>query len=231
MPETPKITIGETVYHIAPFTPRKGLAALELFSRAADVAQEVTSLVSAYAQEYREQNRQVITRAMAGVPPYSDQAFLQEMTDADWERVGGRLEIRPDPSEREIVMRVLPTAFMKAKREIVQVFGLIVIPNQEASKAEKEGCLWDVLYEKGNEVVDASDEMEPFIDLIEQTIEVIKAEMGKASGLGPKLREAWAWIQKMRGLDLTTEAEAPESASSTDSPVPTTGVPTPASTT
>jgi hypothetical protein len=230
-----QVTLGETTYRIAPFSNRKVLIAGRMMRKLSTTVSEINRHIAEFRNEYRERNREVVTRQMAAIPPWRE--ILDFMTAEDWEKTGGQVELRRDPTDQEVIVEVFPLAFDLAEDEVKQLLALVIIPNQELGAAALAGNQTAKLGEYGDRILDDGTIGE-MIELVDAAAAAIREELNaKAPAVG-RLRALWKGRQTPANdeAQTTTNGGQPEedssknAGSSTDSPARTDGDTTTSST-
>ena len=218
------VTIGEEEHTIRAFSPRKVLIAGQMLRSITKTASDIARQISEFRTEYRERNAEIVTRQMAALPPWNT---ILEFMDADaWERAGGQVELRRDPSDQEIVVEVFPVAFDLAEDEVTRLLALTIIPNQELGTAALECNVEAALDEYGRKILDEGD-LGQLIDLADTTVTVLREELTRKADPLKRLRALFPG-QQTPSPEATSPAQPAEplatrSGSSIDSPAPTDG--------
>jgi hypothetical protein len=227
MSDERQVTLGATTYPIAPFSNRKVLIAGRMMRKLSTTVSEINRHIAEFRTEYRERNREVVTRQMAAIPPWRE--ILDFMTPEDWEKTGGQVELRRDPTDQEVVVEVFPLAFDLAEDEVKQLLALVIIPNQELGAAALAGNQAEKLGEYGDRILDDGTIGE-MIDLVDAATAAIREELdAKAPQVG-RLRALWKGRQTPANDEAQTtnggqleEGSSRSVGSSTASPAPTGG--------
>lgn len=144
-----------------------------------------------------------------------------------WEKSGNQVELAADPSPIQIGAYLLPQVLESAEDEVARLLALITTPDHELREAKKQGpeSYTELLDERGEDLLfDA--EIEELLELAITAADVLGE---KLRGKADRLRTAW---DRLTGADQTkaeTNGERRSETSSTDSPPPTDGSPTPSS--
>jgi hypothetical protein len=220
-----QVTIGDTTYTIAAFSNRKVLIAGRMMRHLSETVSEINRRVAAFRTDYRERNRDVVTRQMAALPPWNE--LLDFMTPEAWDKADGAVELRRDPSVEEVIVEVFPLAFELAEEEVRRLLALVLIPNQELGAAALAGNASDKLDEYGVRILDDGT-IGDMIDLVDQAVDVLREELeAKATKVGrirrALRREQTPATSPTPSPDQPEETSTRKPESSTGSPAPTDG--------
>jgi hypothetical protein len=228
-----QVTLGDRAYPVAAFSNRKVLIAGQMMRRLSTTVSEINRQIAVFRGEYRERNREVVTRQMAAIPPWRD--LLDFMTIEDWEKTGGTVELRRDPTDQEVIVEIFPVAFDLAEDEVKQLLALVIIPNQELGAAALAGNIAEKLGEYGDRILDDGTIGE-LIDLVDVAVDAIRQELDARAPQVGRLRALWRGRQPPANGNGTTSSAPPaegsskNAGSSTGSPTPTGGDTTTSST-
>lgn len=229
-----QVTLGETVYTIAPFSTRKVLIAGQMLRKVSATTSKLNRTIIEFRNDYRERNREIVTRAMAALPPWN--TALEFMDDAAWERAGGQIELRRDPSGNEIIAEVFPIAFDLAEDEVKRLLALVIIPNQALGAAALAGDAQGVLSSQGDKILDEGT-LGQMIELVDVAAAIIQEELASRAGPVGRIRALWFGREatepegeKMTESDLPADTSKTNARSSIDSPAPMDGTTEPSST-
>lgn len=128
------VEIGEKDYTIQRFRGLKAILAVAAVTR---IAREVPDIMSDVVKDYQKRNTVVVTEVMSRIPRWS--GFSTEDFDAA-EKDTGRREIEiPSPmGENEQILQSLPKLLEEARREVIRLLAILIIPNSELKEADKE---------------------------------------------------------------------------------------------
>lgn len=162
---------------------------------------------------------------------------LGHLTDADWEASGQKLKRPRSPGDMEVFLAIFPKVLDAAENEVAKLLGLVAMPNDEVTRRSSDGSLWDEVAAQGDHLLDA-----PFDQLIELLVAASEAVSEQyqekvRSRLGERLETALRTFGLNRltdrvspGKNSTQPASKTSPTSSTDSPLPTDGTKSNAST-
>lgn len=199
-----QVEIGGEVYTIQPFSPRKVIIATGMISRGGGTFRQVARELAAFVREYREQNASIVTRSMAVLPPYSENEVIASMTVEAWEKAGGQIEVRRDPTALEQAAVVLPIAFEQAEDEVSRLLALLLIPNGDLASAAKAGTAKEVLSEWADKVLDAGD-FGDVLNLVDVALIVLREEL---SGKEQVVERIKTTVRTMLGMDSPSDRES-----------------------
>jgi len=210
-------TLGETSLSVQPFSARKGLMAGR---RVRNISNKVPQLIDSMADfenRYREKHVERLTRSMALTPEYGPQ--LEDVTEEEWERVGGVIEYPRNPRQEEHMANIFPLVFDLAEDEVLGLLALAVTPNDELSKGARDGDTETVVNEYKGRLLDEA-RFGDLVDLAGIVADAVKEEFsGKDEAMG-KLRNVFQTEETEEKPKIPTSSSP---ASSTSSPPPTDG--------
>ena len=128
------VTIGGKEYTIQRF---RGLKAILLFGALTRITHDVPDIVAKAAKEYSQRNTVEITEAMSRLPQWSN--FTEKDFDRAERDTGKRVVVLPNrPNANEALMVALPDLLEStARREVIRLFAILLIPNDELREADR----------------------------------------------------------------------------------------------
>jgi hypothetical protein len=132
--ENRTVKIGGETYVIQRFRGLKAILAMAALTR---IAREVPDILADATKEYQRRNTIIVTEAMSKLPRW--EGFSKADFDEAEALNEGRREIElPSPiTPREQVMAALPALLEGARKEVIRLFAILVIPNEELMEADK----------------------------------------------------------------------------------------------
>lgn len=161
------------------------------------------------------------------------------ISEADWEQTGGVLRRPKSPEWGDKIFAIFPDALEEAEEDVYRLLALFLLSNAEVKELWRSGGLDAELKAKADDLIDDAlgDEIMELAVVVSELVD--DQFVRKARQLGGRLGN----LGRLVGLEPTsltlptTPTPAPPSGpssltptSSTDSPVPTDGGPTPSST-
>lgn len=171
-----QIKIGDTEYTIRPFKGFKFVRAGRIVARVSDQWKDVIKSMAAWTAEYESENMLRIS------PEMTRQRETFGISDEQFE---GKqfVEIPNSPTVEEQLIGVLPAVLDLAETQVMQLLGLIIAPNEELRKQEREGDVNAYLKSLGDQVLYEGD-ADMILELAETAYEVLQDQF---EGKGEKL--------------------------------------------
>lgn len=171
-----KIQLGDTEYTIRPFKGFKFIRAGRIVARVSEQWKEVIKSMATWTREYESQNTLRIT------PEMTQQRATFGLTDEQFAEKG-YVEIPNSPTFEEQLIGVLPSVLDLAETQVMQLLGLIIAPNEELRRQEREGDVNEYLKSLGDTVLYEGD-ADMILELAETAYAVLQDQF---SGKGEKL--------------------------------------------
>ena len=228
--ETRTVHYGDTSVKISSFRSYKAFVAGDILGSASEQINELIEDYNSFRKEYREKNTVELTRteALAAGIVIPDEEWGDSPTIT--------LPQRPDAPE--IFFRLFPKAKQLARKELIQLLGLVVVPNAElesADSADDDDAVPDLLEQHGKQILFAAD-LKETLQLVEVAVEVVKEQLEDLGDIVGKIQDLFNPEEKEKEpTPISTEHTAPsvevirsggsptEPGSSTSSPPSTTG--------
>jgi hypothetical protein len=214
-----KVTIGGKEYTIQRF---RGLKAILVMASITRIGRDVPDILADAAKEYYGRNKITVTEPMSKLERW--QGFSAEDFDRAEKSTGKReIELPAPITAREQVMTALPALLEHARTEVIRLFAILVVPNEELMIADKADNVNEVL-DKYNDLFLYEAEVDELVDVALAAQETImQLEDSKRERLGKLLRgltDSMGWTQASQTpvLPSTPTEEAPTSTSPTSTP-------------
>lgn len=185
MSTTPAVVqIGDKDFTIQRFRGLKAIMAMAAITR---ITREVPDIMADAIKQYQYRNTVIITEAMSHTRRW--EGFTKE--DFDAAEVGsGKREIElPAPmTQNEQVMYALPHLLERARKEVVRLLALLIIPNAELRDADKNENVEDAL-DRYQDVLLYDAELDQLVDLCLVANDVVKEQLAdRKDRLGEVIR-------------------------------------------
>lgn len=212
----------------------RGLKAVLVLASVTRIMEDVPDLIAQASKDYSAKHTVSITEDMARLPQWA--GFTTEDFDAAEQKTGKRvIEIPSQANGTEALLAALPKLIEStARREIVRLFALLLIPNVKLKIADKESKVNEALDEYEDLILFDTDIDELFDLATAAQISIKQLDAKRGGALGKLLSRA------MSMLDLTLPqmpngskpvASNPETSQTTSTPqtlpddVPTSSTP------
>lgn len=243
------VVIGEgedrREYTIQRFRGLKAILAIAALSR---VAKAVPDIMADAVKEYQNRNTVRITEAMSKLPRWA--GFSKEDFDAAEVATGERIIELPMPMDQnEQLLQALPSLLDEARREVVRLLAILIIPNSELKIADKDDKVDEAL-DQYQDVLLYNAELDQLAELLIAASDVLsdqladrKERLGKVAEPLMKFLRRNSRTPLLPSMPQTSQIPSPPNeseststtssssapSSSTDSPQPTDGIETPSS--
>ena len=181
--ETRTVHYGDTSVKISSFRSYKAFVAGDILGSASEQINELIEDYNSFRKEYREKNTVELTKieaAAAGIV----------IPDEEWgDSPTITLPQRPDAPE--IFFRLFPKAKQLARKELIQLLGLVVVPNAEleaADGADDDEAVPRLLEKHGKQILFAAD-LKEALQLVEVAVEVVKEQLEDLGDIVGKIQE------------------------------------------
>jgi hypothetical protein len=208
------VTVGGRNYTIERF---RGLKAILMFASLSRITRDVPDLVSDAAKAYGKRNTVDITEDMARLPRW--EGFSKEDFDRAEQETGERvLHLPSTPNGNEALLVALPDLLEStARREVVRLFAILLIPNDELRDADKS--------DRVNEALDQYRDLILYEAEIDELIELGSAARLAIVQLSPAQKVRLG--NMMRGLLRSLGISLPDSMTRSSEQTPQTNSSTP----
>lgn len=192
--KTYQVTVGEETYTIQRFRGLKAIMAMASMTR---IAREVPDILADAVKEYSQRNTITITESMARLPRW--QSFTVEDFDKAEKDTGKReIELPTPMTANEQTMYALPVLLEKARKEVVRLLALLIIPNAELKEADKADAVPDAL-DKYEDVLLYEAELDQLVDLALMASDVLQEQLAdRKDRLGKLMKGLWSLFQRNR---------------------------------
>lgn len=230
------VQIAGSTYEIQRF---KGLKAIMAIAAVARISEAVPNILADAAKKYNQRNTIVITEAMSRLPRWA--GFTSEDFDAAESRTGKReLEIPAPVAVNEQIMQSLPALLEQARKEVIRLLAILIIPNEKLKEADKNDQVEAALDEYYEPLMYDAD-LSELAELAIAASDVLKAQLADKGELGNLLRGLWKRIRSQQPQstaptptsEMTTEQlerEAAEIQATSTPESPTSSTPSPSTT-
>lgn len=216
-----QIKIGDTEYTIRPFKGFKFVRAGRIVARVSEQWKEVIKSMASWTAEYESQNMLRIS------PEMTRQRETFGISDEQFE---GKqfVEIPNSPTVEEQLIGVLPAVLDLAETQVMQLLGLIIAPNEELRKQEREGDVNEYLKSLGDQVLYEGD-ADVILELAETAYEVLQDQFeGKGEKLLPLAKAFFRRGQQQEAKEIQKQKEEEEKAANQTTSQPS-SLPSPSS--
>jgi hypothetical protein len=212
-----KVQLGDTELTITRFRGLKALLASALVGRVMREVPDLQDRVTTFTKKYRKENEVELTRPMAKLPRFAFFGFTEEDFAASPD---GIIRLPEEPTTQQIMLAVAPDLIDLARKELVRLLALIVIPNSELEAADDADDIEGALDKQGKTLIRTA-EFDELLELFVVAWEVMrdqilakKDKLGKLTEL-PFLR-MWLSTQEVEEETPTPPTSPPESPVSSD---------------
>jgi hypothetical protein len=229
--ETRTVHYGDTSVKISSFRSYKAFVAGDILGSASEQINELIEDYNSFRKEYREKNTVELTKTEA----LAAGIIIPEEEWGDSPTI--TLPQRPDG--HEIFFRLFPKAKRLARTELIQLLGLVVVPNAELEAADGEDdddAVPALLERHGKQILFAAD-LKETLQLVEVAVEVTKEQLEDLSDIVGKIQDLFNPVEEQppEATEVSKEHTAPsvevirsggsptDPGSSTSSPPSTTG--------
>lgn len=212
------VTIGADEHPIHSFSGYKAVRAGSIVARITKKVPQILDEMAEFQRTYEENNQLRLTKEMAKLPKFSvtkpngDLVPLFGEEDFAAAAKDGKdyISIPQAPTTMEKWAAVFPTVFEAAELELRELFGLILITNEDLEKADEADEVEKALAAKGRQVLHQA-ELSQMLELLVVSAEVLRGEFeGKEERLRP--------ILGMMGMGAPPSPSPPEPSSSGPEP-------------
>ena len=144
------------------FTLEKALRVITLLSLLRKEVPEISKEFTRFRREYAQENATYLDRTSA-VALYGES--LAHLTDADWERSGGKLLQPGVPGQAEVFAELAPLIVERAEGVAMRMLGLLATSNEKLAGWIKSGTWQERVDEYADEMIRPA-ELNEVIDLI-----------------------------------------------------------------
>lgn len=227
MSEAMKVTLGETEYTIQRFRGLKAILAIAAVTR---IAREVPDILNDAILGYQKRNKVRIDESMSKLERWK--GFTKEDFDEAEHATGVRvIEIPAPMSDGEQIMQALPALLEQARREIVRLFAILIIPNAELREADESDEAVEDALDKYKNLILYDAEIDQLADLILMAQEVLADQLGnRQERLGKLIGTIVTALRRTRTPILpspgTLQTEETEETKRLTEPTPSSDAPT-----
>jgi hypothetical protein len=184
------VQVGSREYRVQPFNGRKAILAARMISRLSKKVPEALHEDAAFSRRYADENAITVTRSDAlAIPEWRER--LADMTEADWDAIGGEIKLRATVPAETRLMAAFPLLFEQAEEDVLQLLALLVIPNGDLRDAAAGGDVKLALKDWSDELLDEGSIGELTEVIVAGLDELRSAFEGHQDAVG-KLRRLWA---------------------------------------
>jgi hypothetical protein len=238
--ETRTVKVGERDYRIGAFSGYKAVHIGRIVAKIGKQVPELIDDMNAFTRRFEAENSLKITRAMSVLPRFKPLFDDMQLSDEDWQRCGGAVEI-PQPADANMVIAsVFPKAFEYAEDSVLDLLAWIASTNVELSEADENDGVDEHIKSLRKRLLHegALDELVTLalvgVEIVREQLQSQVAEVGKAiSTLMGRQEDSQTSSTESEAGESEDSDEATSTTSqnlSTDSPTPTGGTDAPRST-
>ena len=205
-----QVTVGGEEYTIQRF---RGLKAVLVLASITRIMQDVPDLIAQASKDYSAKHTVTITEEMAKLPRW--EGFTAADFDIAEQKTGKRqIELPSQANGTEALLAALPKLLEStARREIVRLFAILLIPNAKLKVADKNDNVNEALDEY-EDVILFEAEIDELVELAAAAQDAVRQLDTKRGGQLGKLAQ-----QVMSRLNLTLPQMPSESEPATPSPM------------
>lgn len=218
------VTVGESTYTLSPFKGFKALKIGAVVSRITNDVPQVIGMMGDFTRDYESKNSVKVTRQMSVLPEFRVLMSRVNMTDDDWQKVGGFIELPASPDQGLVIAAVFPYVFEHAQHHIIELLALVAATNGELQQ-------WDEM-EQYEEQVKLLGKKLLYSGDLSELLELLTAGMKQAQGELGKLRSLVGAFRALTGQEVdtteqTTDTTTPNGNGHSLSQTPTSTGPSP----
>lgn len=217
MTDSQKVTIDGKEYVIQRFRALRAVLVLASVTR---IAEDVPELIANATKEYSAKHSITITESMSKLPRW--EGFSKEDFDKAEQETGKReIELPSQPNSTEALLSALPKLIEStARREIVRLFAILLIPNEELRDADRSDKIEEAL-DKYEELVLFDAEIDELVGIAVAAQEsVSKMDKGNREKLGKALSRMLRAINPEWAAMLQTDQTSDTKVTTPDSTEP-----------
>jgi hypothetical protein len=212
------VQVGERTYTVQPF---KGFKATRIGRIVAEVTKQVPGVTDAMAQftrEFESKNAVRITRNMSMLPRFKPLFEDMNMTEDDWQRCGGAVEIPQPPDPAMVYAAVFNLIFEQAEDKVLNLLAWVAVTNSELRDADEADNVDEVIARIRRDLLHEGD-LEELLELFIVGVDMIKEQFtGKLEALTGAIGRLTGQQDTNSNASTASETdEAPVSATTTES--------------
>lgn len=222
-----QVTLGENTYAIQRF---KGLKAILAIAAVTRIGREVPDIMADVSKEFTKKHTITVTKEMSRLPRWA------LFTDKDFS--DGPIEVPNPPEPQDVIMSSLPRLLEEARKEVIRLLAILVIPNAELKAADQIDAVDEAL-DKFHDTLLYEAEIDEIAELCLAAADVLQDQLkDRGSRLGKLMGEILSWWTKLANrsrsiqpeaeetsISPTLENELPTSSSNSEQPSAGTGTP------
>lgn len=210
------VQVGERTYTVQPF---KGFKATRIGRIVAEVTRQVPGVLDDMAQftrEFESKNAVRITRQMSMLPRFKSLFEDMSMTDEDWERCGGAVEIPQPPDPNMVFASVFPRVFEQAEKQVLDLLAWVAVSNADLRDADDSDTVDELIAKTRKDLLHEGD-LSELLELFIVGVDMIKGEFaGKRDALTGAISGLTGRQDASSQSTNEQDDEAPVSATSTE---------------
>lgn len=203
------VHIGDKDYPIQRFRGLKAILAMAAMTR---IVREVPDILADVTKEYTRRHVVFVTEGMARLPRWS--GFTTEDFDTAEASTGKReIELPAPMSPQEQLLQAMPRLLEQARKEVVRLLAILIVPNAELQEADENDRVEQVLDQHKNLLLYEA-ELDELADLALAAHEVLTDQLSSRKDRLGKMVESlvnlFRWgqqAQTLTGPATTTESE------------------------
>ena len=150
---TDQLKVGDREVQLPALNGFKAVRAGRLVSEAAECLPAVQEALA----QLRERSVLTVTPEMAKLPRFHREIDGQEVpifSEADFaSQPDGVIRIPQEPTRQDVILAVFPIAFKHAEKQLVELLGLVTIPNDQLREADAAGTVDTVIEQHGKDLL------------------------------------------------------------------------------
>jgi hypothetical protein len=213
------VKIGDDEFVIQRFRGLKAIMAMATITR---IARDVPNILADASRDFHKRNTITITEPMSKLPRWD--GFTKADFDAAEQETGKReIELPNSVTQQEQVLIALPALLENARKEVIRLLAILIIPNQDLREADENDRVETAL-DKYKDVLLYDAEIDQLAELVIVAQEVMQDQLSSAQKekLGNLARSLMRMIRGQNEITTPTlpELKAAMEASTSNDTVP-----------